>query len=272
VKNRNNEVYLIGGWDGRSQYLDVYLYKAEKNELSLLDVSEGGPSPRAGHSVVGIGDTMLLFGGACCEGGPYTFYNDLYLLDLPTLTWKEIEIKGDKPAPRAQHTALCMGHYLLIIGGYNGDSLLSDIWLLDLKNTTSSQWQQLKLSKSSPSKSPSPETGLQKSNFRVIPATHTSHLIAWDSARNVGHIFVAGLANSDSYLVSISPEKGTMEWQALPTKFAFPRGHTTIGLDISREKNQAGKFKGEKIILMFGGRAGNNDSQLVSFQLNFDLQ
>ena len=54
--------------------------------------------------------------------------------------WTKVQIKGNKPAPRNYHTTLCIedphtGHHpLLMVVGGDGDSVLSDVWLLDVIN------------------------------------------------------------------------------------------------------------------------------------------
>ena len=52
----------------------------------------------------------------------------------------KVQIKEKKPAPRQNHTTLCIedphtGHHplLMVVGGV-GSSVLSDVWLLDVIN------------------------------------------------------------------------------------------------------------------------------------------
>ena len=55
--------------------------------------------------------------------------------------WTKVQIKVKKPAPRNYHTTLCIedphtGHHplLMVVGGNDNGSILSDVWLLDVIN------------------------------------------------------------------------------------------------------------------------------------------
>ena len=65
------------------------------------------PSPRWCHSSVLQGDSMMVFGGWSYERavGVSTgsdFLNDLYVLDVQTLVWTEVQTSGISPRPRCQ--------------------------------------------------------------------------------------------------------------------------------------------------------------------------
>jgi len=115
---------------------------------------------------------LLVFGGSACVGGPYRFYNDLHALLLNKegkCCWHRVETTGVKPSARAQHAAvtatLSNGHpALVIVGGYNGEEVLNDVYSLDLStlvwtrhNTTGHGPEKVSFDKEMP-------------NFSVFPA------------------------------------------------------------------------------------------------------
>jgi hypothetical protein len=56
-----------------------------------LDASESIPPARFGHSMVydPVNERVLLFGGAVRDDG-YTFFDELWVLDLAEGTWREV--------------------------------------------------------------------------------------------------------------------------------------------------------------------------------------
>uniref|UniRef100_A0A7S1HNC3 Galactose oxidase n=2 Tax=Hemiselmis andersenii TaxID=464988 RepID=A0A7S1HNC3_HEMAN len=93
------------------------------------------PSPRHGHSLCDTphDGTCVLFGGAGAG-----FYNDLFLFDARTGRWTMLLPRGNKPAPRAFHTACSLVHNtkVFIFGGQNGSSTHNDLHELDLESLT----------------------------------------------------------------------------------------------------------------------------------------
>jgi len=77
---------------------------------------------------------MVLFGGSWCKGGPYSYSNETFVLDMETMTWSDVQTHGTAPTPRSQHGAcLIWNRFMLVVGGYCGDWLLNDIFCLDLE-------------------------------------------------------------------------------------------------------------------------------------------
>jgi len=182
------------------------------------------------------------------------------VLDTKEKKWSEFIVKGQKPAPRSQHSSMALGdNYLLILGGYTGGSLLDDVWCLDLKEAT---WKRLIIRSSD--KGPRGYAGLESEKFRVRPATHTSTLLNWDS--KVASILVLGLCSTEAYILTVRPNLGVMDWKPFKTTFkAFPIAHTY----------SAFQSKEGTIVNLFGGRmnekdepgTGGKSSYLLSLQI-----
>jgi len=107
------------------------------------------PSPRYGHTMVTISDTVYLFGGTDITptqgilSGPLhpagDLYNDLWAYCKST-GWKKIEPNGLLPAPRHSHGAAWIGNWIWIFGGIDdGNNVRNDIWAYD---PVTNEWTQ----------------------------------------------------------------------------------------------------------------------------------
>jgi N-acetylneuraminic acid mutarotase len=168
-----SHIYLFGGWDGNCQYSDVYKFRLSKRDIVSVKTSGNGFSFRGGLSATAYQNSAIIFGGACCKGGPYEYYNDVYIFNAETNEWNgPLVCQGTPPAPRSQHGAVIVEDYLVIIGGYDGTQLFNDVHVLDLQNNT---WKQLKPKANS--NWPLPMKGLEQSEFRVYPAAFATVLL-----------------------------------------------------------------------------------------------
>ncbi|KFV74910.1 Host cell factor 2, partial [Dryobates pubescens] len=127
-----NKCYLFGGLANESEDSNnnVPRYLNDFYELELqhgsgvvgwsIPVTKGIlPSPRESHTAIvycrkDIGSPkMYIFGGMCgCR------LNDLWELDIETMTWSRPETKGTVPLPRSLHTANVIGNKMYIFGGW----------------------------------------------------------------------------------------------------------------------------------------------------------
>jgi len=134
---------------------------------------------------------MIVYGGSCCKGGPYTYYNNVYALDLTTMTWEELDDVGEAPKARSQHgTCLMWNRYMLVVGGYSGDWLTNDIFCLDLKHLW---WHRVRLAGDVPA-----PVNTVPTDFRVEAAQ--IGCVVLDSDR----VLVHGLGGGGLYIFTMS--------------------------------------------------------------------
>ncbi|KFV59598.1 Host cell factor 2, partial [Tyto alba] len=127
-----NKCYLFGGLANESEDSNnnVPRYLNDFYELELqhgsgvvgwsIPVTKGIlPSPRESHTAIvycrkDLGNPkMYIFGGMCgCR------LNDLWELDIETMTWSRPETKGTVPLPRSLHTANVIGNKMYVFGGW----------------------------------------------------------------------------------------------------------------------------------------------------------
>ena len=73
------------------------------------------PSGREGHTAILYNNRMFVFGGFT-NGG---CLNDLYILDLKTMSWELGITSGNTPSMRQDHSAILRGSEMLFVGGCN---------------------------------------------------------------------------------------------------------------------------------------------------------
>uniref|UniRef100_A0A8C6Y1U5 Host cell factor C2 n=1 Tax=Naja naja TaxID=35670 RepID=A0A8C6Y1U5_NAJNA len=127
-----NKCYLFGGLANESEDSNnnIPRYLNDFYELELqhgsgvigwsIPLTRGVlPSPRESHTAViyckkDLGNPkMFMFGGMSgCR------LNDLWELDIETMTWSKPETKGTVPLPRSLHTASVIGNKMYVFGGW----------------------------------------------------------------------------------------------------------------------------------------------------------
>nr|XP_023418891.1 LOW QUALITY PROTEIN: host cell factor 2 [Cavia porcellus] len=127
-----NKCYLFGGLANESEDSNnnVPRYLNDFYELELqhgsgvvgwtIPVTKGlVPSPRESHTAViycrkdSGSPKMYVFGGMCGSR-----LDDLWQLDIETMSWSQPETKGTVPLPRSLHTASVIGNKMYIFGGW----------------------------------------------------------------------------------------------------------------------------------------------------------
>lgn len=106
-------------------------------------------SHRSNHSAGIVGNYLFVFGGACCQGGPYIYNNELWCINIGTklepnskekLHWLQLKTTGDIPLARSQASLACVNKKLILVGGKQEKKLFCDIHILDLVTKV---WQRI---------------------------------------------------------------------------------------------------------------------------------
>ncbi|PON43636.1 BTB-kelch protein [Parasponia andersonii] len=132
------KILLLGGQSKKlSDKVVVWSIDLETQLCGIMETSGKVPVARGGQSTTLVGSRLIMFGG---EDRSRRLLNDVYVLDLETMTWDVIETMQTPPAPRFDHIAAVHGeHYLLIFGGCSHASFFNDLHILDLQ---SMEWSQ----------------------------------------------------------------------------------------------------------------------------------
>lgn len=120
----------------------------ERVAVALQPQATIEPSPRYGHTMVTISDTVYLFGGTNITptqgilSGPLRpagdLYNDIWAYREPT-GWEKIESSGTVPSPRHSHAATTLGGLMYVYGGTDGTTVFNDMWEYD---PATNEWTQ----------------------------------------------------------------------------------------------------------------------------------
>lgn len=208
--------------------------------------THGFPPPvRAGHAAVvtGRGDYIFIIGG-CLQGFQgIKCFNDVHTINVGSLYWKQEQIAGKRPMPRAGHTATLVNEIIYLFGGANFDATFGDAYKLDLKRK---QWV------------PAVSAGA------AVPSKRTNHAAASDSN---GYIYIFGGAVNGEFTndmwVFATPQ------EPLSYEDSFPINWVAIaptGLIPSSRGSHSMTFVDGQLIV-FGGYDGEALSDLHSYNI-----
>ncbi|KAG4123150.1 hypothetical protein ERO13_D11G309900v2 [Gossypium hirsutum] len=137
----NKLLSIAGHMKDPSETIQVKAFDLQTGTWSMLNTYGKPPVSRGGQSVNLVGTTLVIFGG---QGANRTLLNDLYILDLETMTWDEIDVAGVAPSPRSDHAAAVHAErYLLVFGGSSHATFFNDLHVLDLQTMEWSKPAQL---------------------------------------------------------------------------------------------------------------------------------
>ncbi|XP_026726926.1 F-box only protein 42 [Trichoplusia ni] len=142
---------VFGGWTypSPSQYYqnvtmfnEIHFYCVNTNKWILLNATNS-PPPMAGHSACMRGDEMVVFGGlvmSAVQNYQIQCSNDVWVLDVPTLTWRKQATTKLRPSPRYAQSLICLdSDRLMLLGGVqtlHNRFVYSDCWILIMKGPT----------------------------------------------------------------------------------------------------------------------------------------
>ncbi|UCD05631.1 MAG: hypothetical protein JSV98_11085, partial [candidate division WOR-3 bacterium] len=141
-----DRLIIFGGWFEFSFFNDVWELDltAGSEAWQMLSTSGTAPDPREAATCIidPVNNRMVVFGGYDLTTSAR---NDVWELDLMTLTWNQLFPSGPTPVPRYGHTAIYdpVDHRMVVFGGIAPYSPgFNDIWELDLTDGAE-VWQQL---------------------------------------------------------------------------------------------------------------------------------
>ena len=109
-----DKIFVFRGGDGRDYLND--LHELNTKTLHWRNVQEAGghrPPSRANHSSAIVKHNYYIFGG--WDGSKRL--NDLFVFNLKSFTWSQVEVIGESPAPRAGMELCNVDNKLFLFGG-----------------------------------------------------------------------------------------------------------------------------------------------------------
>lgn len=126
------------GWNNQLFALDMSRLVSDRIVTWSIPATSGTtPLPRAAHTMNVMGDKAYMFGGRT----QLHRVNDVFQLDLETMTWSEIIVEGAVPPPRSWHCSVGLNnHELFVFGGLSAEvsqdipgAPMTDGWILDVR-------------------------------------------------------------------------------------------------------------------------------------------
>eukprot|EP00931_Biecheleriopsis_adriatica_P101533 TRINITY_DN7664_c0_g1_i1.p1 TRINITY_DN7664_c0_g1~~TRINITY_DN7664_c0_g1_i1.p1 ORF type:complete len:4295 (+),score=1011.97 TRINITY_DN7664_c0_g1_i1:399-12887(+) len=101
-----------------------------------------GPPPRSNHTATLYENSLVVFGGHGGVGYQRRAFNDVWILNLDSFRWSELQCHGNPPTPRSGHAAFRKDGCVFIFGGWSGEAQFNDLFMLDVENK---DWSDLDL-------------------------------------------------------------------------------------------------------------------------------
>lgn len=133
-------------------YSDTWILDVESKEWAKVE-EKRGPSGRSGARMAVWKNYVILSGGFRDLGSHTTYLNDLWLFDVMSYKWTQVEFPQtmSMPDPRSGHSFICYNDECVLYGGYTkvkaGKGLqkgkvLTDTWTLKMKSDIKSlRWE-----------------------------------------------------------------------------------------------------------------------------------
>ncbi|KAL5210832.1 hypothetical protein ABZP36_006455 [Zizania latifolia] len=240
--SQGNKFFSVAGHSkDPSENITVKEFDPHTCTWSMVKTYGKPPVSRGGQSVTLVGTTLVLFGG---EDAKRCLLNDLYILDLETMTWDDVDAIGTPPSPRSDHAAACHAdRYLLIFGGGSHATCFNDLHVLDLQTMEWSRPKQQGLT-------PSPRAG--------------------HAGATVGEnwYIVGGGNNKSGVSETLVLNMSTLTWSVVSTvEGRVPLASEGMTLVHSN-------YNGDDYLISFGGYNGRYSNEVFALKLSLksDLQ
>lgn len=124
-------------------YGDTWVLEGDTKEWTKVD-HKRGPSARSGHRMTVWKNYIILHGGFKDLGTSTTYFDDMWLFDITTYKWTQVEFPPNHPIPdaRSGHSLIPCADGAIIWGGYckvkakkglQKGKVLQDCWMLKMK-------------------------------------------------------------------------------------------------------------------------------------------
>eukprot|EP01006_Ploeotia_vitrea_P015221 TRINITY_DN4281_c0_g1_i1.p1 TRINITY_DN4281_c0_g1~~TRINITY_DN4281_c0_g1_i1.p1 ORF type:complete len:358 (+),score=20.25 TRINITY_DN4281_c0_g1_i1:37-1074(+) len=130
VEGEKKTMLIFGGYSPRCKgpTNDIWEYEIESTTWTKVEHPANAiqPSPRYSHTTCMVGDTMVVFGGS--DGDTLLREVWHYKIGPESREWKKVKNENG-PSARCYHCAVKVStDAMLVIGGFDGNSRLNDVW------------------------------------------------------------------------------------------------------------------------------------------------
>lgn len=146
------ELMVVFGGGNEGIVDELHVYNTATNQWFVPAVRGDIPPGCAAYGFIADGTRLIIFGGMV-EYGRYS--NEMYELQASRWEWKKLKAKAPKPpgvypCPRLGHSFTAVGHKAYLFAGLANDSddpknniprYLNDLFVIDIRNSNSLQWE-----------------------------------------------------------------------------------------------------------------------------------
>ncbi len=228
VDSVRNRVIMSGGLSSGGALASAAVMDLATHAWQDSAATSAPPSARYDHSAIWNqpAGRYVVFGGT----NGTTRFADTWSLDPTPMTWTALSTSGSAPSARSNHVAVfdAAGNRLIVFGGFNGTSVLNDLYSLDLGTL---QW-----------------TALSPSG--TLPEARQGALAVYDPVHRALVLF-GGAGSTTPYLADAwSLDLATLAWAPIVTPesgASAPAGRVDCAGDLDPVRLQ---------LLVVGGRTG----------------
>lgn len=241
--NKNDILYLYGiNGSGNTLPSNILKWTLKDNKMEEIALSSLPDTSLRGHSLTLLKSklaepSLIIFGG---EDTGNTLNNDIRIFSLVSKTFEKLEVSGEKPLARMNHTAiLSSDNKLIIIGGKSNSGALNDAWSFDF---TTKKWE--KLSSATLLK------GYYNSNFYNESDNSVIFYGGKDLNGNISNFLKYDISNNTWKEIDSSPEPGSLSGASImlssDNKFYLFGGSLINDKNESVSVNETWKYQGIK--------------------------
>eukprot|EP00271_Cylindrocystis_brebissonii_P017676 TRINITY_DN4685_c0_g1_i1.p1 TRINITY_DN4685_c0_g1~~TRINITY_DN4685_c0_g1_i1.p1 ORF type:complete len:327 (-),score=43.89 TRINITY_DN4685_c0_g1_i1:1037-2017(-) len=139
----NDRVWVLFGFNGKSEQGDVHCYEISSEKWEPSEVAFSGPakpSPRSVFAAVTLGSSIVVYGGELDPSddghmGAGMFSDETWVMNAETREWAKPVLEGSAhPGGRGWCPAAPLGDKRMLVYGGNSESndRLDDMWILRL--------------------------------------------------------------------------------------------------------------------------------------------
>ena len=227
----------------------VFIYDTTSHAWLQAEVAADTPAPPLSRAAgVLVGEELTTFGGMDEETRAAS--NDLFVLDLPTMSWHCLEPGGFMPTPRVGSAACSLGARMFIFGGLDADGYTSSFARYD---ASAMLWESPQLDGAAP--------GARVGHTMTVASNGWVYLYGGASGgRPLSDVFVLDLARSCWERAMVQEPRA----EAPPAKV----GHACVHIQVSPQGQLAkdsAAYVGEKLLCFGGGdgRKATNETLLI---------
>ncbi|OMJ95574.1 hypothetical protein SteCoe_990 [Stentor coeruleus] len=129
-----NSLYVLYSQSEEKVYAPIILISITDNPTKIIEIVPrvDWPRKRQGHCFVTANDKIYLIGGLAEDDT--TYLDDVWELNIDTVTWKKLILSGDIFLGRAFMSCRLSAGMIFVLGGKNSDIIFGDTFYINLRS------------------------------------------------------------------------------------------------------------------------------------------